>query len=333
MRLHAVLGFTAALCASAQAAEPPAAVIDEIVVTASTREQKLTEAPASISVVTTEQLAQRPNADLTEALRDVEGISITGGSNTQDIYVRGLPGSYTLILVDGKRQSTRDTRVNGNAGFEQSFTPPTVAIERIEVVRGPMSSLYGSDAIGGVINIITRKVPERWGGTCKPLFDDANRPGGGADLFLDLIEQKIKPRAEALTTVDPNRRTLWGHSYGGLLTLYAAFTRPNSFQRFVAASPSLWWNYGAILERESTFVTSAHPQAMRLDLMAGELEQRPRSNVSAMRTSLPPGSTRSLAERLKSAGVNVIFTEFPGLGHGPMFEASLARTLRDAASP
>ena len=166
----------------------------------------------------------------------------------------------------------------------------------------------------------------------KPLFDDANRPGGGADRFLDLIEEQIKPRVEELTTVDPHRRILWGHSYGGLLTLYAAFTRPNSFQRFVAASPSLWWNYGAILEHESAFVTSERRQAMRLDLMVGELEQQPRSGVSAMRTSLPPGSTRNLADRLKSAGVNVTFTEFPGLGHGPMFEASLTRTLRDAAS-
>jgi outer membrane receptor for ferrienterochelin and colicins len=70
-----------------------------------------------------------------------------------------------LILVDGKRQSARESRVNGNAGYEQSFVPPAAAIERIEVVRGPMSSLYGSDAIGGVINVITRKVAPQWGGS------------------------------------------------------------------------------------------------------------------------------------------------------------------------
>lgn len=139
--------------------------VEDIVVTASTRAQSVVNAPASISVVTAETLANRPSADLTDALRDVEGVSISGGSNFQDILIRGLPGSYTLILVDGKRQSTRDARVNGNAGLEQSFTPPVGAIQRIEVVRGPMSSLYGSDALGGVINIITRKVPDRWGGS------------------------------------------------------------------------------------------------------------------------------------------------------------------------
>ncbi|MFT3978221.1 MAG: TonB-dependent receptor [Sphingomonas bacterium] len=138
---------------------------DDVVVTATTREQRVVDAPASISVIGSEQLAKRPNADLTDALRDVEGVNITGGSNTRDINIRGLPGQYTLILVDGKRQSTRDTRTNGTGGYEQSFTPPTAAIERIEVVRGPMSTLYGSDAIGGVINIITRKVPDHWGGS------------------------------------------------------------------------------------------------------------------------------------------------------------------------
>lgn len=139
--------------------------LDEVVVTASTRAQSVIKAPASISVVTAEQLENRAYADLFDAVRDVEGVSVSGGSNSQDILIRGLPGPYTLTLVDGRRQSTREARVNGNGGVEQSFTPPVGAIERVEVVRGPMSSLYGSDALGGVINIITKKAPARWGGS------------------------------------------------------------------------------------------------------------------------------------------------------------------------
>ena len=149
--------------AFAQAAQPSS--VDDIVVTASTRAQSVAKAPASISVVTNEQLENKAYVDLFDAVRDVEGVSVSGGSNFQDILIRGLPGAYTLTLVDGRRQSTREARVNGNGGLEQSFPPPVGAIERIEVVRGPMSSLYGSDALGGVINIITKKVPSRWGGS------------------------------------------------------------------------------------------------------------------------------------------------------------------------
>ncbi|RMX05666.1 TonB-dependent receptor [Corticibacter populi] len=139
--------------------------LPNVVVTATGFEQQIEDAPASISVISGEELRKRRFHDLTDALRDMEGVIVNGSSNETDISIRGMPADYTLILVDGKRQSMRDARVNGNRGHEQSFIPPAEAIERIELVRGPMSSLYGSDAIGGVINIITRRVPERWGGS------------------------------------------------------------------------------------------------------------------------------------------------------------------------
>ncbi len=165
--------------AAAQAQDSSVATVDDVVVTASTRAQRIEQAPATITVVSAQQLESRAYVDLFDAVRDVEGVSVSGGSNFQDIFIRGLPGAYTLTLVDGRRQSTRDARVNGNGGLEQSFTPPVSAIERIEVVRGPMSSLYGSDAIGGVINIITRKVPDRWGGTISAdhVFQESGKSG------------------------------------------------------------------------------------------------------------------------------------------------------------
>ena len=159
--LAACLGM--ALPALAQ--ETPSVELKGVVVTAAGFEQVIENAPASISVITRQELQTQPFHDLTDALRNVEGVSVTGTAGERDIFIRGMPGAYTLILVDGKRQSTRDSRTNGNAGFEQSFIPPLDAIDRIEVVRGPMSSLYGSDAMGGVINIITRKVPRHWGGS------------------------------------------------------------------------------------------------------------------------------------------------------------------------
>lgn len=153
--------------------------VSATVVTASGFEQQIKDAPASISIITRQELEKKAFRDLTDALRDIEGVAVTGPANEKDIYIRGMPGSYTLILVDGKRQSTRDTRTNGNSGFEQSFIPPLEAIERIEVVRGPMSSLYGSDAMGGVINIITRKVAKEWGGSVSAdyVLQDHGRSG------------------------------------------------------------------------------------------------------------------------------------------------------------
>lgn len=141
--------------------------LGQVSVTAGGYAQQVEDAPASISVIGREQIEERYYQDVTDVLRDVPGVVVTGGGsgdNGTDIVIRGMPASYTLILVDGKPVSTRETRPNGSAGFEQSWLPPVQSIERIEVIRGPMSTLYGSDAMGGVINIITRKVADKWGG-------------------------------------------------------------------------------------------------------------------------------------------------------------------------
>lgn len=149
--------------ASAHAEE--AVELGNVVVTASGFEQQIKQAPASISVVTREDLAKKSYRDVTDALRDIPGVVITGGASSSDISIRGMASKYSLILIDGKRMESRATRPNSDGpGIEQGWTPPLEAIERIEVVRGPMSSLYGSDAMGGVINIITRKVSSDWHG-------------------------------------------------------------------------------------------------------------------------------------------------------------------------
>ncbi|QKJ88406.1 Outer membrane siderophore receptor [Paramixta manurensis] len=141
---------------------------DSMVVTATGFEQKIQDAPASISVITQQQIADKAWRDVTDALKDVPGVVVTGGASSSDISIRGMASQYTLFLVDGKRISTRETRPNSdNAGIEQGWLPPLNSIERIEVIRGPMSSLYGSDAMGGVINIITKKISNTkgWSGS------------------------------------------------------------------------------------------------------------------------------------------------------------------------
>lgn len=162
-----LLAFTALTAPSMAMAQDGSGhiLLDAVIITAGGFEQTVRDAPASVTVVSGEELAKGSFTSLTDALREVQGVATTGVANEQDIYIRGLPGQYTLILVDGKRQGTRDSRTNGNAGIEQNFIPPVAAIDRIEIVRGPMSSLYGSDAMGGVINIITKPVSDTWTGS------------------------------------------------------------------------------------------------------------------------------------------------------------------------
>jgi len=143
--------------------------LDNIVVSASGFEQAMIDAPASISVISREELSRQRVTSIADALRNVEGVDVggsvgkTGGRN---ISIRGMPSDYTLILIDGRRQNAAGSVTpNGFGETSTSFFPPVSSIERIEVIRGPMSTLYGSDAMGGVINIITRRVGREWTGS------------------------------------------------------------------------------------------------------------------------------------------------------------------------
>lgn len=161
--------ITAAIFSAQSLAETKNIVpADTMVVTATGFQQRIQDSAASISVVTRQQIENKAYRDVTDALKDVPGVVVTGGGSKSDISMRGMAAKYTLILVNGKRVDTRSTRPNSDgSGIEQGWLPPLAAIERIEVVRGPMSSLYGSDAMGGVINIITRKVGKAWAGSLR----------------------------------------------------------------------------------------------------------------------------------------------------------------------
>lgn len=153
----ALTGITPA----AIAADSDPANEDQLVVTATGFSQERREAPATISVVNEKELNTRSNQNVTEALREMPGV-LTGSGNgslaTGDVQMRGMDSSYTSYMVNGIKQGTRESRPYGHhIGTEAAFMPPIAAIERIEVIRGPMSSLYGSDSIGGVVNVITKK--------------------------------------------------------------------------------------------------------------------------------------------------------------------------------
>lgn len=134
--------------------------LDGVVVSASGFSQQIKEAPASISVIGGDELTKDSFTSLHSIAQKVPGVNVVGGEDgaASGISIRGMEKSQTLVLIDGKRVNSSSANPKGGAGdMNSNFIPPAEAIERIEVIRGPMSSLYGSDAVGGVINIITKK--------------------------------------------------------------------------------------------------------------------------------------------------------------------------------
>ena len=192
-RLALALLSVATAPAIAQPAADAADVstLDTIVVTASGFEQKITDAPASISVISAEELRQRPYITLIDAVRDLEGVDVGETSDKtgqKTISIRGMGPDYTLILIDGKRQNNHgDIYPNSFGGNQFNHIPPLDMIQRIEVIRGPASTLYGADALGGVINIITRKVSDRWQGSATLGHGIQENRDFGSDSTFDFM--------------------------------------------------------------------------------------------------------------------------------------------------
>lgn len=154
--MTALICGTMNLTAYAQAAEPQEFVLDEYVVTASRTETKKVDTPANISVITAEDLADHNYSSAAEALADTPGVNVLGSgakgsSMGQDkILING--DERVLVLIDGRR-----TNLGSSGNYSADWLPSVNAIERIEVLKGGGSALYGTDAVGGVINIITKK--------------------------------------------------------------------------------------------------------------------------------------------------------------------------------
>jgi vitamin B12 transporter len=141
------LALLAAAAAGGHAIEP-------VVVTATRTETPLTQVIASVEVIPGDVLLRQPASDLGDALRTLPGVEVArlGGHGQQtSIFLRGTDSNHVLVLVDGLRINPGTI---GSAAI-QNIAPELV--ERIEVVKGPRSTLYGSDALGGVINVITRR--------------------------------------------------------------------------------------------------------------------------------------------------------------------------------
>jgi len=187
------LAVTAACLASYTLADTNS--IPEIVVSASASEQELRDAPAAMSLITREQLLQRPVRDILDAVRESPGVTMTSASFTRKrINIRGMDNTHTLFLVDGRRVNA-SADVIAHSDFELGWIP-SEAIQQVELVRGPLSALYGSEALGGVINVITRPVTDRWTGSAQISYGDLAGAGGtdqqlGGYMAGPIVEGKL----------------------------------------------------------------------------------------------------------------------------------------------
>jgi len=128
--------------------------LSEVVVTGTLKEVSRLESPVPVEVYTPAYFRKNPTPSIFEALQNVNGVRPQLNCNicnTGDIHINGLEGPYTMILIDGMPIVSSLSSVYGLSGIPNSL------VEQMEIVKGPASSLYGSEAVGGLINIITKK--------------------------------------------------------------------------------------------------------------------------------------------------------------------------------
>ena len=165
---------------------------------------------------------------------------------------------------------------------------------------------------------------------------------GGAAAFLAFVEQVVKPRIESEYPVDRARQALFGHSFGGLFTLYSAFTAPHLFRSFLASSPSIWFGDGAVLKYETDFRERLRALGQRRDLFVsiGSEEQtvapERQAAVGAAWTQWVGDcrmvdQARDLAARLGACapdGLDLTFQMLDGENHATAPLAAMARAIR-----
>lgn len=138
--------------------------LDDMVVTATRTESKMVDVPVNATVISAEKIADRHYLDVADALKDVPGATVldTGvGAGEKKVVLNG--DDRVLVLVDGKRVNFDMGAASGRSSYDLKMLPDVSLIERVEVIKGHGGALYGSDAVGGVVNIITKKMDHSYG--------------------------------------------------------------------------------------------------------------------------------------------------------------------------
>lgn len=168
--------------------------MEEVVVTGTLKEVRKSESPVPVEVYMPAFFKKNPSPHIFEALQHINGVRPQlncNVCNTGDIHMNGLEGPYTMVLIDGMPIVSGLATVYGLSGI------PSSLIERMEIVKGPASSLYGSEAVGGLINVITKKP------STAPLFTFNSFVTNWKEWNVDVgFKIKAGKKATALTGVN-----------------------------------------------------------------------------------------------------------------------------------
>ncbi len=219
-----------------------------VVITATRTEQEVKEVPASVAIITAEELAARGAVTLQQALEMATSVYSGKDSHSRAMVgMRGFDTRHTLILIDGKR-------ISSEIGSETTYELTRItmeSVERIEVIRGPVSALYGSDAMGGVVNIITKQ-------PLKPQFElqmegkrysDSNSEGGYD--WLARYDAGKKGRFGWSFSFGENRVDPLYNEAGTATFNYYGYVRPFNFKSVldVSKSAKLTFDYDRMEEK------------------------------------------------------------------------------------
>lgn len=164
---------------------------------------------------------------------------------------------------------------------------------------------------------------------------DEFQQGGGAEYFYQFIHSTLKPWAESHLPIDSQQQTLFGHSLGGIFTLMVLQQHPESFQRYVAASPSLWWGKGEMIDLD-ILAKSAQDKVVYITL--GGLEEKPdlsRFSAEQLKNHQSRSSwinSRELCEQISQSAQSCTFLLFADRSHGSVIPDALHTALQVAIS-
>ncbi|MFT5999665.1 MAG: outer membrane receptor for ferrienterochelin and colicins [Neolewinella sp.] len=174
--------------------ESTSATLDEIVVTGTMKAVSRANSPVPVEVYTADFFRANPTPSVFESLQTVNGVRPQlncSVCNTGDIHINGLEGPYTMVLIDGMPIVSGLSTVYGLTGIPQSL------IARVEVVKGPASTLYGSEAVGGLINVITHNPEDA------PLFSADVFASGWGEVNTDIgFKARVGEKAHALVGIN-----------------------------------------------------------------------------------------------------------------------------------